>query len=22
WQLSMLVDYMRGIFERIPTLFH
>ncbi|MEY2660975.1 MAG: Flagellar biosynthetic protein FliQ [Pseudomonadota bacterium] len=22
WQLSLLVDYMRGIFERIPTLFH
>ena len=22
WQLGMLVDYMRGIFERIPVLFH
>jgi len=22
WQLGMLVDYMRGIFERIPALFH
>ena len=22
WQLGMLVDYTRKIFERIPTLFH
>ena len=22
WQLGMLVDYMRGIFDRIPALFH
>lgn len=22
WQLGMLVDYTRKVFERIPTLFH
>jgi flagellar biosynthetic protein FliQ len=22
WQLGILVDFTRAIFERIPTLFH
>jgi flagellar biosynthetic protein FliQ len=22
WQLSVLIDFTRSIFERIPTLFH
>ena len=22
WQIATLVDYMRSIFERIPTIFH
>jgi len=22
WQLSVIIDFTRSIFERIPTLFH